>query len=108
MKKILILALTAVMLFCLTACGGNNETTMPEDTTPQTGRTSDDMPTVDRNVPDPKVNDNSTDNGDSAGNNGDASGNNGNTSGNNRDASGSSNNQNGILDDAMDRITGQK
>lgn len=100
MKKILIFVLTAVMLVSLAACGRNNEATTPEDTTPQSGQVTDDMPTVDRNVPDPKVNDNSTDNTDRSSERENTN--------NDRDNTGTENGQNGILDDAMDKMTGQK
>ena len=86
MKKISIFVLTAMLLICMVACGRKAETTMPEDTTPQTGKTSEDMPTVARNVPDPEVNDNSTGNKDTT----------------------TDHNDKGILDDTMDKITGQK
>ena len=86
MKKIAIFALAAMLLVCMVACGRRVETTMPEDTAPQTGRTSENMPTVDRNIPDPEVNDNSTENKDSTTNR----------------------SESGILDDAMDKIAGQK
>lgn len=86
MKKILIFALTAAMLFCLIACGRNNDADMPAETTPQTNTANDDMPNVDKNIPDPEVNDNSTGDKDTSGNN----------------------DQDNILDDTMDQITGQK
>jgi len=94
MKKILIFVLTAVTLFSLAACGRQDEAPV-EDTTPSTN--ANDMPTVDRNVPDPKVNDKSTDDDDSG------------TDGKGNDQTNpTENDQGGILDDAMDKITGKE
>lgn len=86
MKKILIFALTALMLFSLSACGRSNESTMPEETAPQSENATNDMPTVDKNVPDPHVNNNSTDENDTTNNAPD---------------------REGVLDDTMDKILGE-
>ena len=64
MKQITIFALVAVLVLSLTACGRKKDDMVKDPTTvPTTQQPVTTNPTTATNIPDDKVNDNSTDNG---------------------------------------------